>query len=73
MVRLPDGPDRMIDHRSGTTPAVGSSGDEVPEPRTEVGAAEDRVREHADEQHDRRGGAHGSRSPVVDAVVARGP
>ena len=37
------GRDRVIDHRSRTAASLGSSGDEIPEPGTEVGAAEDRV------------------------------
>ena len=45
----------------GRAPALGAAGDQVPEPGAEVGAAEQRVGKHADEQHHRGRGAHRDR------------
>ena len=66
----------MVDHRAGTATAVCATGDEVPEPGTEVGSAENGVAEDADEQHDGGRRAHvgtscGSR-PVSDCVSGYG-
>ena len=44
----------------GSLAAFGASRDQVPEAGAEVGAAEERVRGDADEQHDRDGLAHGT-------------
>ena len=73
VVRLPDRGDRVIDHRARTSPPRRSSGDEIPEAGTEVGAAEQRVGDHPDEEDDRRCGAHGSSFPAVVTAVCRGP
>ena len=53
MVRFPHRADRVVDHRARALAALGAAGDEVPEPGAEVGAAEERVRGDAEEQHDR--------------------
>ena len=53
VVRLPDRADRVVDELPRSRAALGPAGDEIPEPGAEVGAAEQRVGDHADEQDDR--------------------
>ena len=52
VVGLPDRPDRVVDDGARTLAALGAAGGEVPEAGAEVGAAEHRVGDDADEQHD---------------------
>ena len=51
VVRLPHRADRVVDQRARPFAPLGAAGDEVPEPGAEVGAAEERVRGDAEEQH----------------------
>ena len=53
VVRFPDRPDGVVDDGTRAFAAVGATRDEVPEAGAEVGAPEQRIRGHAEEQHDR--------------------
>ena len=57
----------MIDEGAGPVPAIRTARNEVPEPGAEIGAREDRVRNHTDEQHDGDGVGH-----VHDTGTSRG-
>ena len=51
VVRFPDRTDRVVDQRARPFAPLGAAREEVPEPGAEVGAAEERVRRHPEEQH----------------------
>ncbi len=52
VVRLPHGTDRLVDLMAEVGATLGVTGGQVPEPAPEVGAAEQGIGDHADEQQD---------------------
>ena len=77
VVALPDGADRVVDHLARPLAAGRSSGDQIPEPGAEVGAAEDRVQHDGEQQQHGDGGAHGTGTRSSESGVSmsgpRGP
>src|SRR5215211_1599157 len=75
VVGFPHRTDRTFDGGAGAPASLGAARGQVPEPGPEVGAAEDRIGHHGQEQHPGDGGAHrtGSSSAVTGTGGSLGP